>query len=126
MTAEIWYLLFNEEKEILGAPDRVEVRDIAGLKKAVKEAWSTKLQDIDAGDLIIWQCKEPLLSTQLRKELQQCLFEIEFLDAEQVVELASGVDLADLELGSKEVLLVQVPGAISNPSLYPLVLNSIP
>jgi len=66
MTAEIWYLLFNEEKEILGAPDRVEVRDIAGLKKAIKE----ELENVKARDLVVWQCKGfTLLSTQSRKQL---------------------------------------------------------
>ena len=61
-------------------------------------------ENVKAVDLVVWRCKEPtLLSTQPKKVLQQCLSEIDFFDEEQVV-----------ELGSKEVLLVQVPGAISN------------
>ena len=131
MSTEIWYLLFNDEKELLGAPYKAEVRDIADLKKAIKEVAFSYLANVQASDLVVWRCKEPtLLSTQPKKVLQQCLSEIDFPDEEQVVELASGADLADLELGSKEVLLVEVPGAILNSSffscsqLHPLDLHS--
>ena len=48
---------------------------------------------------------------------QEHLLKIDFLNKEQVVKLASGTDLADLQLGKKEILLVQIPGAI-NISLY--------
>jgi len=61
--------------------------------------------------LLIWLFgrKEPtVLFTQVCDELQDHLSKIDFLDKEQVVELGSGVDLADIELGSKEVLLVEV------------------
>jgi len=116
MTAEIWYLLFGDKKEILGVPSKVEARDIDDLKTAVKEARSTKLQGIDAADLIIWRCKKPLLSTQDEDELQEQLLKIDFHNKEQVVKLASGAEIADLKLGGKEVLLVQVPGAISKSS----------
>jgi len=37
-----------------------------------------------------------------------------FHNKKQVVKLASGAEIADLELGKKEVLLVQVLGAILN------------
>jgi len=113
MTAEIWYLLFNDKKALLGSPFLAEATHIGGLKKAVKEARSTKLQDIDAADLIIWRYKEPLLSTQDEDELQEHLSRIDFRNKEQVIKLASGVKVASLGLGEDEVLLVQVPDAIS-------------
>jgi len=70
--------------------------------------------------LVVWRCKEPtFLSTQLTKGLQKELLKIDLLDEEQVVELASEAEIADLELGKKEVLLVQVPGVISNSSFFP-------
>ena len=110
MSTEIWYLLFNDEKELLGAPYKAEVRDIADLKKAIKEVAFSYLANVQASDLVVWRCKEPtLLSTQDDDELQDYLLEIDFHNKKQVVKLASGADLADLELGSKEVLLVQVP-----------------
>ena len=131
MSTEIWYLLFNDEKELLGAPYKAEVRDIADLKKAIKEVAFSYLANVQASDLVVWRCKEPtLLSTQDDDELQDYLLEIDFHNKKQVVKLASGADLADLELGSKEVLLVQVPGAILNSSffscsqLHPLDLHS--
>jgi len=46
--------------------------------------------------------------------LQQCLSEIDFLSKEQVFKLASGAEIADLELGEDKVLLVQVPGVFSH------------
>ena len=119
MSTEIWYLLFNDEKELLGAPYKAQVRDIADLKKAIKEVAFSYLANVQASDLVVWRCKEPtLLSTQDDDELQDYLLEIDFHNKKQVVKLASGADLADLELGSKEVLLVQVPGAILNSSFF--------
>ena len=55
-----------------------------------------------------------MLSTQDKDELQEHLLRINFCNKEQVIKLASGVDLTDLELGEKEVLLVQAPSTISN------------
>jgi len=54
MTAKIWCLLFNEEKEILGAPSKVEARDIDGLKKAIKEVAFLYLANVQALDLVVW------------------------------------------------------------------------
>ena len=89
MMTEVWCLLFNNE--------------------------NFHPENVKAVDLVDWQCKEPtLLPTQPKKVLQQCLSEIDFLDEEQVVELVSGSKVASLGLGEDEVLLVQVPGAISN------------
>ena len=117
MSTEIWYLLFNDEKELLCAPYKAEVRDIADLKRAIEEQFSEL--NVKAHHLVVWQCKEPrFLSTQPKKLLQRCLSEIDFLNEEKVVELVSGAEIADLELGKKEVLLVQVPGAISNSSFF--------
>jgi len=77
--------------------------------------------NIKAHRLVIWWCKEPtFLSTQPRKMLQQCLSEIDFLSKEQVFKLASGAEIADLELGEDEVLLVQVPGVFSHSQVCPL------
>jgi len=127
MTTEIWYLLINTEKKLLGGPSTAgaEARDIADLKHGIKQAQSSELRDVDAADLTVWQCKYPtLLSTLAKDELQEHLLNIYFSDREQVVELANGTHLADLELGKQEVLLVRVPGAI-HPSFYPLVLNCV-
>ena len=89
MTTEIWCLLFNNE--------------------------NSHLENVEAVDLVVCRCKEPtLLSTQDDDELQDYLLEIDFHDKKQVIKLASGAETADLELGQKEVLLVQVLGAISN------------
>ena len=60
-----------------------------------------------------------LLSTQDDDELQDYLLKIDFHNKEQVVKLASGAEVASLELGKREVLLVQVPGVISNSSFFP-------
>jgi len=123
MSTEIWYL-FNNEKKLLGAPSKAEVRDIADLKRATEEQYSEL--NVQALDLVVWRCKEPtLLSTQPRKVLQQCLSEIDFLKKEQVVELVSGAEIADLELGKKEVLLVGVLGAFSCSQVCPLSLSLI-
>jgi len=105
-------------KELLGAPSKVEARDIDGLKMAIEERYSEL--NVKARRLVVWRCKEPtFLSTQLTKGLQKELLKIDLLDEEQVVELASEAEIADLELGKKEVLLVQVPGVISNSSFFP-------
>ena len=53
-------------------------------------------------------------STQGDDELQDYLLEIDFHNKKQVIKLASGAKIADLELGQKEVLLVEVLGVISN------------
>ena len=117
MSTEIWYLLFNDEKELLSTPLVAQVPHIGGLKRAVEEQFSELT--VKAHHLVVWQCKEPrFLSTQPKKLLQRCLSEIDFLNEEKVVELVSGAEIADLELGKKEVLLVQVPGAISNSSFF--------
>jgi len=55
-----------------------------------------------------------LSSTQDDDELQDYLLEIDFHNKKQVVKLASGAKIADLELDKKKVLLVQVLGANSN------------
>jgi len=104
-----WYLLFNKKKELFGAPLPGEATRIVDLKVAIKETRSTQLRDIDAADLTVWRCKEPLLSTQPEEVLQRRLSEIDFHNREQVIKLASGARVASLELGKDEVLLVEVP-----------------
>ena len=89
MTTEAWCLLFNNE--------------------------NTHLENVEAVDLVVCRCKEPtLLSTRDDDELQDYLLEIDFHNKKQVIKLASGAKIADLELGQKEVLLVEVLGVISN------------
>jgi len=92
---------------------KVKVNDIYELKKAIKEEAFSHLNTVQAPGLIAWRCNEPLLSTQEDDGLQEHLLKIDFLNEEQVVKLASGTDLADLQLGKKEILLVQIPGAIN-------------
>ena len=77
------------------------------------------LANVQALDLVVWRCKKPLLSTQDEDELQEQLLKIDFRNKEQVVKLSSGSEIADLDLGEDEVLLVQVPGVISNSSFFP-------
>ena len=118
MSTEIWYLLFNDEKELLVTPLVAQVPHIGGLKIAIEERCS-HLEYVKALDLVVWRCKEPtFLSTEDEDKLHEYLLEINFSNREQVVKLNSGVEIADLELGKKEVLLVQVPGAISNSSFF--------
>jgi len=94
MSTEVWCLLFNNEKKLLGAPYKVEVRDISDLTRAIKEVAFSYLANVQAVDLVVWQCKEPrFLSTQPKKLLQWCLSEIDFLNEEKVVELVSGAEL---------------------------------
>ena len=89
MTTEAWCLLFNNE--------------------------NTHLENVEAVDLVVCRCKEPtLLSTRDNDELQDYLLKIDFHNKKQVVKLASGAEIADLELDKKEVLLVQVLGTNSN------------
>jgi len=111
MMTETWYLLFNDKNELMGAPLQAEAKIIGGLMIAIKQARSTKLQDIDVADLTVWQCKQPtLLATEEENKLQEHLLKINFDNRDQIVKLTSGTDLADLKLGKKEILLVQVPG----------------
>jgi len=119
MMIETWYLLFNDKKELLSAPSAVDARHIVDLKKATKEAQPIKLQHIDAADLTVWQCKQPTLLATEEDKLQEHLLKINFDNRDQIVELTSGTDLADLKLGEDEVLLVQVPGLSSFLSLLP-------
>jgi len=120
MSTEIWYLLFNNEKKLLGTTYAVQAPHIGGLKVAIKEAAFLYLANIQAVDLIVWRCKQPtFLSTQDDDELQKDLSKIDFGNKEQVVKLASGAKVASLGLGEDEVLLVQAPGAISNSSFFP-------
>jgi len=121
----VWYLLFNDNKELLSTPLKEKVEDIADLKIAIKEVAFLYLANVQAFELVVWRCKEPLLSTQSRIVLQKGLSQIDLFKEEQAVELASGAKVASLQLGEDEVLLVQVPGAISHSSFYPLVLNCI-
>ena len=89
MTNEVWCLLFNNE--------------------------NSHLENVKDVNLVVWRCKElTLSSTQGDDELQDYLLEIDFHNKKQVIKLASGAEIADLELGQKEVLLVKVLGAISN------------
>jgi len=119
MTTEVWCLLFNDRKELLRAPFSAKSTHVCGLMIAIEERCS-HLENVKALDLVVWRCKEPtLLSTQDDDELQDHLSKIDFLDEERVVEFASGVDLADLELGSKEVLLVEVPSTKEKQDLFP-------
>jgi len=78
MSTEIWYLL-NNEKKLLGTPLAAKALHVYGLKVAIKEAAFLYLVNIQAVDLVVWRCKEPTaLSTQLTKELQKNLSEIDF------------------------------------------------
>jgi len=125
MTTEIWYLLFNDKKELLRASLSAKPVHIDGLKMAIEERCS-HLENVKAVDLVVWRCKEPtFLSTQPRKVLQQCLSKIDFLDEEQVVELMGGAKVASLGLGEGEVLLVQVPGVFSCSQVCPLSFSLI-
>ena len=55
-------------KELLGVPYKVEIRDIADLKRATKKQYSY-LENVKAVD-VVWWCKEPMfLSIQPRKVL---------------------------------------------------------
>jgi len=127
MTTEVWYLLFNKKKKLLFSPSKVKVKgnNIYELKKAIKEETLLHLNTVQAPGLIAWRCNEPLLSTQEDDELQKHLLKIDFLNKEQVVKLASEADLADLQLGKKEIVLVQIPGAI-NILLIHIFLSSYP
>ena len=108
---ESWCLLFNDKKELISAPSIAKAIHIYGLKEAIKQAQSTKLQDIDAADLRVWQCKQPtLLATEEEDKLQEHLLKIDFDNRDQIVKFTSGTKLARLALGEDEVLLVQVPG----------------
>jgi len=119
MMTEVWCLLFNDKKELLRAPFSAKAPHVCGLMMAIEERCS-HLENVKAFYLVVWRCKEPtLLSTQDDDELQDHLSKIDFLDEEQVVELASGLDLADLELGSNEVLLVEVPSTKEKQHLFP-------
>ena len=115
MSTEVWYLLFNDEKELLGSPLVAQVPHIGGLKIAIKEVAFSYVANVQALDLVVWRCKEPtFLSTEDEDKLHEYLLEIDFSNREQVVKLNSGAEIADLELDKKEVLLVQVLGANSN------------
>jgi len=128
MTTEVWYVLFDDKKKLLFSPSKIKVKvnDIYDLRKAIKEEAFLYLITVQAPHLIAWRCNKPLLSTQEDDELQEHVSKIDFLNREQVTKLAGGADLEDLQLGKKEILLVQVPGAINiNPSFYPLILKFI-
>ena len=117
MTTEIWYLLFNDEKELLSTPLVAQVPHIGGLKRATEEQFSEL--NVKAHHLVVWRCKEPtFLSTEDEDKLHEYLLEINFSNREQVVKLNSGAKVASLGLGEDEVLLVQVPGAILNSSFF--------
>jgi len=128
MTTEVWYVLFDDKKKLLFSPSKIKVKvnDIYDLRKAIKEEAFLYLITVQAPHLIAWRCNKLLLSTQEDDELQEHVSKIDFLNREQVTKLAGGADLEDLQLGKKEILLVQVPGAINiNPSFYPLNLKFI-
>ena len=127
MTTEVWYLLFDDKRKLLFSPSKIKVKvnDIYDLKKAIKEEAFLYLNTVQAPHLIAWRCNELLLSTQEDDELQKHLLKIDFLNKEQVVKLASEADLADLQLGKKEIVLVQIPGVI-NELLMHIFLSSYP
>jgi len=116
MTTEIWYLLFTNEKELLGTLFPAKAPHIGGLKVAIKEMAFSYLEDVQAFNLVVWRYKKPLLSTQDDDKLQKHVSKIDFGDREQVIRLTNEARIADLELGEDKVLLVQVPSAISNSS----------
>jgi len=118
MMTETWYLLFNNKKELMGAPLPEEAQHIGGLMIAIKKECSKGLGNVNAHHLVIWRCRQlTLLATDSEETLQKSVSEINFLDKEQVIKLPSIADLADLELGKMEILLVQVPGTSSFLSL---------
>ena len=115
--AVIWSLLFDDKQELLGVPSKAEARDIDNVK-IVTEGQYSKLVNVKAHHLVVRRCKKPLLSPQDDSELQKHHLKINSGNKEQVVKLANGAEIADLELGEDEVLLVQVPGAIWNSSFF--------
>ena len=97
MSTEIWYLLFNNEKELLSTSLVAQVPHIGGLKRATEEQFSEL--NVKAHHLVVWRCKEPtFLSTEDEDKLHEYLLEINFSNREQVVKLNSGAKVASLGL----------------------------
>jgi len=69
-----------------------------------------------------WMRRFILTATDSEKSLQNRLSEINFLDEEQVVELPSWADLADLELGKMECCCVCILGL--SPCMFVIVFSS--
>jgi len=113
MATEVWYLPFNDKKEILYMPDKAKVEHIIDMKKLVKTEFSY-LENVAARRLVVWQCKEPKwLIDQSNEELRYNLSTVDFLDERHVVKLENRAKVVNLKLDKDEILLVQVPRAIS-------------
>jgi len=116
ITNEVHCLLIDHEKRRKGTAFKVTGNDIMDLRKGVKLEKPNDCPGVDADHLIIWQCKDQkLLSTASEKDMDAALQNINFLDENAILKLTGGMDLKDLGLIDKELLLVQVPGTFYPP-----------
>jgi hypothetical protein len=113
-TTVIWYLLIDEWKKAIGKPSKVEVKDsgdVDDLKKAIKAENSNGLANVDAGQLVVWRCKDrdvaKLCSHQLKGKVSSFNFSEGSNDVEEV---DSELTVGRLNLADHEKLLVQIPG----------------
>jgi len=105
-----WCALIDNDKSLIGDVFDVETNTVSSLKRAVKEAHSIKLQNIDAPDLVVWWCKSlKLLSDAKAKDLKKSLATVDFSDEDSVFCVDGAQRLKDLKLFENELLLVEVP-----------------
>ena len=86
--------------------------DIADLRSKVKEQRSPAFDFVTADTLVVWQCKESGLFTDMEEsQLEELIDIINFSDKAKAIQLGSSTTIVDLKLSDKELLLVQVPSA---------------
>jgi len=107
-------------------PLKAEVQDIYDLKEAAKrgEGVFPYLEKIIILSFVAWQCKEPKwLTDQSNEELRYNLSTVDFFDKRHVVKLEDRAKVVNLKLDEDEILLVQVPRAISLCFFYYTILK---
>ncbi|KZT00302.1 uncharacterized protein LAESUDRAFT_718226 [Laetiporus sulphureus 93-53] len=110
----IWCLLIDHEKKLIGTPFEVTVSSVDTvdrLRKKVKEDRSVGTAGVDSASLIVWRCIDP--TTTLDDEDHETL-EGQVSEAffnQKVKRLGVRRTIADLKLSKDETLLVQMPSA---------------
>lgn len=120
MATEIWCLLIDINNMPIGSPFDVatgNIKFISHLMEKVKEKRPKALENVDAADLTLWQCKAIDWPNVARSQLGQIISDIDFSDEAQAILLDEAEEVKDLELVKKEKLLVRTPGMFPHSSL---------
>ena len=111
----VWCLLIDHAKKVIGNVFSVNIpsnSSVDQLKKKIKEDSSNTLANVDAACLTVWKCRDEEVKTKKSEDLVDCVGSFDFSEESNDVEEVDPEDsVGELNLASKETLLVEFPGA---------------